>query len=345
MKKPLLIAGYGILSVMMMTSVYCQPDNNGDFTISDFENFSLEPDTFRNGADLNGSFKSGLAVFRNNYDATYGSWTGWSYSNMADDTTAGYANQYSAITASGVEPVVSEGSTYSVGYIPVDFISMQTLPVAVRFTGNTAHEVEGLYVTNSTYAALSMEQGDDFAKKFGGESGDDPDWFMLSVWGLKGSTETDTIDYFLADYRFDNNAEDYIIKSWEWIDLSSLGKVDSLMFLLNSSDVGDFGMNTPGYFCIDNLYIAPDDPSVIKEYEGSLSVSVFPNPVKSRFRIDTPGRDILQVSMYSITGELIYTRPEYISGQNIDISHFSAGNYILRVQKGQINSVHLIIKQ
>jgi hypothetical protein len=34
-----------------------------------------------------------------------------------------------------------------------------------------------------TYAALSMRDGDGFAKQFGGASGDDPDYFLLTITG------------------------------------------------------------------------------------------------------------------------------------------------------------------
>jgi hypothetical protein len=47
----------------------------------------------------------------------------------------------------------------------------------VSFTSPTPVTVTGAYFTNTTYAALSMLSGDSFAKKFGGASGDDPDWF------------------------------------------------------------------------------------------------------------------------------------------------------------------------
>ncbi len=80
------------------------------------------------------------------------------------------------------------------------------------------------------------------AKQFGGADGTDPDYFKLLIWGFGGTASTDTIEYYLADYRFEENEKDYIIKTWQWVDLSSLGRVDSLMFGLESSDNGDWGM-------------------------------------------------------------------------------------------------------
>lgn len=60
----------------------------------------------------------------------------------------------------------------------------------------------------------------------------------------------------LADFRFDNAADDYVVTDWRWLDLSGLGAVSSLQFALTSSDVGPFGINTPAYFAMDGLAVA-----------------------------------------------------------------------------------------
>jgi len=99
-----------------------------------------------------------------------------------------------------------------------------------------------------------MFNGDAFSKKFGGESGNDQDWFMLTITGKDvDGVVTGTVDFYLADYRFADNSTDYIVNTWQYVDLTSLGTVKSLEFTLSSSDVGDWGMNTPAYFALDTL--------------------------------------------------------------------------------------------
>ena len=71
---------------------------------------------------------------------------------------------------------------------------------AVLFWADTT-PITGVLVTNSTYAAISMRDGDQFAKKFGGESGDDPDFFRLVAHGYKDGSLTDSVEFFLADYQ------------------------------------------------------------------------------------------------------------------------------------------------
>jgi len=62
-----------------------------------------------------------------------------------------------------------------------------------------------------------------------------------------------SIEFYLADYRFDDNSKDYIVQNWTNLDLSSLGKVNKLAFRFSSTDNGSWGMNTPSYVCLDNL--------------------------------------------------------------------------------------------
>src|SRR5262249_54870122 len=64
--------------------------------VIDFEDLKLAPESFYNGSDLAGGFVSEGAFFNNNYNPTFGSWSGWSYSNITDVTTPGFMNQYSA---------------------------------------------------------------------------------------------------------------------------------------------------------------------------------------------------------------------------------------------------------
>jgi len=227
--------------------------------IADFDDLNLVPESYWNGSDQSGGFASGSVYFKNNYDSTYGSWDGFAYSNITDTASSGWAAQYNAITGAG-----QDGSAnYGIGYI-----GWVELPV---ITLDVADIVDGLYVTNNNYAYYSMLNGDAFAKKFGG-SGNDEDWFLLTITGKDvGGEATGTVDFYLADYRFADNGEDYIVNTWEYVDLSSLGVVKNLEFNLSSSDMGFFGMNTPAYFTLDT--VVPEPSTMAMLALGSLLVS------------------------------------------------------------------------
>jgi hypothetical protein len=146
-------------------------------------------------------------------------------------------------------------------------------------------------VTNTTYAALSMLQGDGFAKKFGGTSGDDPDWFKLTVYGTDttGNVLSNAVSLFLADYR---DASDYIVDQWTLLDLSPLADAHRLYFNLTSSDVGDYGMNTPGYFAIDNISMTtvPEPSSLALLCGAGIVGAIWTHRRRSSFRMAVLGR-------------------------------------------------------
>lgn len=321
------------------------PQIEGDFEVSGFEDLTLETNSYWNGSDLSGEFQSGPLNFPNYYNESWASWTGWAYSNMADDSTAGYLNQYSAITAHGFDGGNSKGANYGVGFVPVNFTTFENTPIPLYFKDEKPHLVKGLYLTNSTYAALNMEFGDEFTEKFGGPTGNDPDYFKLLVFGYTDGNVNDSIEFFLADYRFENNDRDFIIKTWQWLELSTLGEVDSLKFTLESSDTGDYGMNTPGYFCIDQVYINPESTSLSESEEQETShIHIYPNPATDFIRINT-GSEISRLSIFDINGRLLFENDAYSSGSEIDLGNFKNGIYAIKVQTdASVNSAVFIKK-
>jgi hypothetical protein len=216
-----------------------------------FEDLILYPNTYWNGSSRAGSFTSGGVTFPNSYDTAYGSWEGFAYSNVQDSSTPGWGNQYAARPGTGY----NGSANYAVGYQPYVGNFEISLVGISNFAGR------GLHVANTTYVALDMQNGSGFSKKFGGANGTEADWFRLTVRGLLGGSETGAVDFYLADFRFANSADDYILNSWAFVDLTALGNVDKISFALTSSDTGDYGMNTPAYFALDNLGGVPEPSS------------------------------------------------------------------------------------
>lgn len=234
--------------VVLMTSGLSMAD------VADLENLNLPPGGYWNGGDGSGGFASGGVTFANNFVDWGGgySWDGFAYSNVSDTTTPGYEDQYAAFTGSGY----GGAGNYAIGYVPLDFYSGTYAPIPIIATLESPSALGMVRVTNTTYAALSMKNGDWAAKKFGGVSGNDPDWYKLMIAGKDASGNlTGTVEFYLADYRFADNNSDYIVDTWKAVDLSSLGVVKRLEFSLASSDTGIFGMNTPTYFALDSLQV------------------------------------------------------------------------------------------
>ncbi len=246
-------------------------------TTVDFDDLTLATDSNWHGEDLSGGFTSHGAFFSNTFTDWGGGWTSWdgfAYSNQTDTSNTPSSSsgdmdyyQYTAITGSGHSTLADD--IYGVSYDPGSWGSAPLMSLS----GPTV--ISGMYLTNTVYVYDSMTYGDWVAKKFGGDTGDDQDWFLLTITGLDGSgSQVGTVDFYLADYRFSDNSLDYIVDDWEWVDLTSLGQVCSLEFGLSSSDTGDWGMNTPAYFALDDIKPIPLPGSVVLLTIGLSGVAV-----------------------------------------------------------------------
>jgi len=200
-------------------------------------------------------WSSGGVTFGNSYDTSFGgTWSGFAYSNVNDPSTPGYLNQYAANQATGA----GGGGNYALIYSGEEsFWNFQSTSIA-----------RSIYVTNTAYTMYSILDGDQFTEKFGGPTGNDPDFFSIRFEGFTGDggkgVSTGTVDFYLADYRFADNSQDYVIRDWTEVDLASLGQIKSVAITFNSSDIGPWGINTPTYAALDNLrFSAVPEPSSI----------------------------------------------------------------------------------
>ena len=217
-----------------------------------FEDLGLAPESFTNGSDGAGGFVSGGVTFENTYNALWGTWDGFAASTTTDSVNGGFGNQYSARTGAGY----GGSATYGVGYENTFDGRVPTLYLDDEVV------MDSVQITNTTYAYDSILNGDFAGKPFGGTSGDDEDWFLLTIDGFDSTgAHAGFVELYLADYRFADNSLDYILKEWVEVDLTSLGGIASLEFSMTSSDVGEFGINTPTYFAMDDLAQAIPEPA------------------------------------------------------------------------------------
>ena len=214
--------------------------------LSDFSDLSLAPESAYIGADGSGGFESGALRFKTQYNSEYKSWDGFAYANQSNQGPVDFAN-LSAMNKKQDKPGI-----YAVGFVNCVGTERPTLMIAGDEPGIT---LNGLLVSNTSYTYHVIQDGNAFAKKFGGADGTDADWFLLTISALAadGSKTGKTVEVYLADYRPAGTKDDFILDDWTFVDLSSLGPVKGLSFDLSSSDVGQYGMNTPTFFAIDDL--------------------------------------------------------------------------------------------
>jgi hypothetical protein len=289
--------------------------------VSNFEDITLAPNSYNKGQDWKKGFNSGGAIYSNEYDSAFGGyWSGFAISNLKDTLAEGYKNEGNAITGSGYDNSNNYGVAYSYGHIKVN------------------KDVMGFYITNNTYAYYNMKKGDSFTRKFGDTTGTKsslaqgsyPDYLMVSFKGFKNGIKKDSVvNFYLADYRFADNSKDYIIKNWRWVDLSKIGSFDSLTFSFASSDTfGGFGINTPTYFCIDNLTYSIKQS--LEEKLSSKDVSIFPNPAANQLFIDLPKNiKSFECIVSDINGKEIMRES---NSNSMDVSELNSGLYFISIK-------------
>lgn len=230
MKKSILF-----VAALAMTFAACQPNYDvEDKTVATFEEAAISPAAPQSYLAFNTDTTALLAS--GNYELSqtvaYGGTyvTGAVVTNITDTTFKDYKDAYKSI-AGGAKG----GKNYVVWFED-------------GFSGNAiklkeATTVAGMYVCNNVYAYNSITKGDAIA----GEPFGDDDWFMLSIGGmLDGKMVNTQVDFYLAKGK-------NVVTDWTYVDLSQLGKVDAIFFTMTGSRTGDWGLNTPTYFCIDNL--------------------------------------------------------------------------------------------
>ncbi|HNX27089.1 MAG TPA: DUF4465 domain-containing protein [Phycisphaerae bacterium] len=181
----------------------------------------------------------------------YTSWSGFAYSNMTDTTTAGYTNQYSVYTGAAYD-----GSNFGVGF----YASWGGMIPSITFASVSAPQ--SLMMTNTTYTALSLLNGDSFSSPMA-----EGDWFKVTISAkdAAGNATGSDIDVMLAEWEAGGDL--YIADEWLNVDLTSLGTdVKTIEFTVNASSY-----DWPTYFAIDSVTV-PEPLTLCLLTLGSLAM-------------------------------------------------------------------------
>ncbi len=282
-----------------------------------FEDNYLAPESYwwkKETEDMESIFYSGSYSFTNTYIKEWKSWGGFAYSNETAtdfDPANLLTHQFRSVTGKGAQ----DSKTFAVVYT----LGSKT---EIGISNNSEGEiVPGVFITNAAYTYHSMTKGDTFA----GDPFKKGDFLKIIFTGKTASNSNSTLEYYLADYRSTNEAEHYMLTDWKWIDLSPLGKVKSITIRMDGSRKGDYGLNTPAYFCMDNLGATrPEGTSI----ESISLLSVHPNPFKDHLRVYANREAVASIT--DLSGRVLMNFSLYPGENQIDTSSLPAGFYLLR---------------
>lgn len=187
---------------------------------------------------------------------SYSDWKTWWGFTASNSTNNSYESntltyQFSNMAKGGI--LLNEDGTIKTN----DFgapLTGKEMPYLVAFpkseiTFNTGkcYEVIGAYVNLNTYTFYSILYGDGYSRAF--TEGDN---LKLIVHGVDSEENEKTVEVTLAEF---SNGNLTASTGWQYIDLRELGVVEEIYFTMSSTDTGEWGMNTPSYFCLDKLAV------------------------------------------------------------------------------------------
>lgn len=131
------------------------------------------------------------------------------------------------------------------GYIDGSEYNKTDVLPTLTFADGSEHVIDHMYVNNTTYLLNCLVNGNDLTAKIGPD-----DWVKLIAIGYNAAgTKTGQVSIYLC------NGPDNIIMDWTKWDLSSLGKVNSVMFNVTGSSDNGYGFSQPAYFAYDDVAV------------------------------------------------------------------------------------------
>ncbi|MCL2561924.1 MAG: DUF4465 domain-containing protein [Rikenellaceae bacterium] len=160
-----------------------------------------------------------------------------------DQTTNSFENQCTVFSATGSTDKGGRGGSRTFAVVSV------AQPTSIGFkNAATEREFESMWVTNTTYTTLTIKNGGGPASPLEAANG----WLLLTIEGFRANgASAGVVAFYLADFRTAGSAG--LVEEWTKVSLLSLGKVNRLEFSITGSDTGAWGLNTPSYFCFDDL--------------------------------------------------------------------------------------------
>ena len=214
--------------------------------IATFDDLALEPETAWYGKrESEGydhrkfTYYSGSYSFPCKYAPSLLTWGGVAYSNQTKTTfNSLFPDQFNSVVGHGVNGSKNYAVAYAYGQHTVE----------VRATHAGPAVIPGTFVTNTAWVKEVTQKGTGL--------GDEPnkpfhkgDYLLLIASNSKGQS----IEFPLVDYRSSNDAEHYVIDSWQWLDLSALGETESVIFSMKGTRIANGGTTIPAYFCLDDF--------------------------------------------------------------------------------------------
>ena len=192
---------------------------------------------------INGEYSFGYEnehmKFEYFYNEEYAYWGGFMQSCVVDDNAANgtFANQYAVYNDDAWS-----GDSFLLYYYDA---YNDPCDIVMKTSGMYLNSVR-LNLTTYTYASITNEAINDFARAF-----TDGDYLKVVFTGMKGNEITGVDECYVVDFR---DGKRIMATNWNEYSLVNLGSdYDRVRVKIETTDVGEWGANTPLYIAMDDL--------------------------------------------------------------------------------------------
>lgn len=314
---------------------------HGTAKVATFDDLYLPAESYWWGdtvPNYKNTFYSGSYSFANSMIPYSQTWGLFGYSNKTStsfDMSTLITDQFNSVVGHGV----NGSSNYAVVY-PSHVMGHTMVVPTHKPQGDS---IRGCYITNNAWVKYVSIHGTG-TNSNGKQDANTPfttgDWVKLTAKADNGKS----VSFYLADYRSSNPADHYLIESWQWLDLRSLGVVKNVTFTMDGTRHNQYGTTIPTYFCMDDF--GGDRP--LTTFADTVSAEVGKTKMVNLNTllpaVDTKGASI----EYAITDEADNTLADIsVVGIRLKITAHKAGksNIVLRrTIKGESEFIVLWLK-
>ena len=257
------------------------------------------------------------------------------------DAAGWTANQWGCMARGGVDPKSNhsfnskaiEGKPFLINYFSAYSLSTSDYGTSYITTANNAtFKPQGIYVCNAPWGYHGCISGDGFASPLVAEGG----YYKVTFNGVnieRGTTQQ--VDFFLAERKYSDRNQDNVIDEadnytndhWAWCDLTSLGEVDIIYISMDSSDKGDYGMNTSTLVCLDGMEVVAT--TAINKIEKPIN-----NIYATNGHIYLDLQDEQEIAIYNASGMSV-AHIQAAAGRSMHaLQHLPHGIYIVKLNDG-----------
>lgn len=187
--------------------------------------------------------------FRHFYNEEYAYWGGFAQSKCFDTDLANgtFENQYS---------VYNEAAASGDGFL-LYYYDAYNEPCDIEFRRSGEYAFASVKLNLSTYtlASITNEDINAFARAF-----TDDDYLKVVFTPIddeKQEVVAQRVECYVVDYR---DGKRFVADSWNEFDLSAIkGDHFGIRVVVETTDVGEWGANTPLYICLDDLKYSIDE--------------------------------------------------------------------------------------